>query len=196
MSIKLLCYDCETTHLLPHKGSIHQLAGMVIIDNEIIESFDFRIRPHERSEIDPTALKAGNVTLEQVQGYPHRTVQFNAFKEILQKYIDPYDSSDKFTLLGFKNEAFDNFLINFFTLEGDDYFGAWFWYSTIDVSCLAAQYLLPVRHTMQSFKLSRIAKVLGLAVDEDKLHSPLYDCELTFQIYNIVKGKTINDWEI
>ena len=47
---------------------------------------------------------------------------------------------------------------------------------------------------MPSFKLRRVALYLGIKVDDSKLHDALYDCELTFEIYKIVRGKTIDDW--
>ncbi len=127
MSQKLLLFDAETTGIQHWRHCIHQLSGAVVIDDVIVEYFDFKIRPHEKAAIDETALKISNVTLEQVRLYPHRTVQFNAFKALLAKYIDPYNPADKFFLLGYNNSWFDNeFLRNFFVLESDESFGAWF----------------------------------------------------------------------
>lgn len=193
MNSKILVIDVETTGTKHWQHCIHELACLVVVDNEIQESLDLKIRPHELAIIDEQTLKAGNVTLEQIQAYPHRSEQFNKFKALLGKYVDPYDSTDKFTLVGFKNASFDDeFLRNFFVLE-DGNFGSYFWANSIDVSCLAAQYLLPVRHTMPSFKLSRVAKWQNIPVLEESLHTALYDCELTWEVYQCVRGKKIDD---
>lgn len=37
------------------------------------------------------------------------------------------------------------------------------------------------------FKLSTVAKFLGVSVSEDSLHNALYDIELTRAVYDIVK---------
>lgn len=193
--MKLLVFDTETTGVLYYRHCIHQLSGMVVIDDVIVEKFNFFIRPHEKAEIDPQALKISEVTLEQVMQYPHRDVQHRAFKAILDKYIDIYNPEDKFFLLGYNNSWFDNeFLRNFLILQDDHSFGSYFFQNTLDAMILATQYLLPDRHKMPSFKLKRVAIWLGIQVDESRLHDGLYDAELTWAIYNKVKGKTIDDW--
>jgi DNA polymerase-3 subunit epsilon len=59
---------------------------------------------------------------------------------------------------------------------------------------LATQYLLHERHKMPSFRLSRVAKHLGIEVLDENLHNAQYDIDITMQIYHKVKGKTIDDW--
>jgi DNA polymerase III subunit epsilon len=113
----------------------------------------------------------------------------------LNKHIDPYKSDDKFFLVGFNNSWFDNeFLRNMFILEDDNSFGCYFWQNTIDVMILATYYLMPDRPKMPTFKLKRVAIWLGIPVDESRLHDAMYDIELTWAIFNKVKGKTIDDW--
>ena len=53
---------------------------------------------------------------------------------------------------------------------------------------LASQYLLKRRASMPSFKLKRVAKELGIVVEEESLHDAYYDVKLTRQIYRIVTG--------
>lgn len=195
MKTKLCVYDLETTGTDHWRHAIHQLSCMIVIDDVIVEKFDLKIRPHEQAHIEPEALKVGGVTLEEVQAYPHRTAQFAVFIEFLNRHIDPYNPEDKLFLLGFNNVAFDDrFLRNFFILEDSNAYGCYFFNNSLDASVLASQYLLPDRAKMPSFKLSRVAKHLGIAVDESRLHDSIYDCELTWAIYNKVKGKTIDDW--
>lgn len=191
---KLLLYDLETTGTDYWRHAIHQLSAMAVINGQIVDSIDLRIRPHEKAHIDEAALKVGGVTLETVMLYPHRSDQFKAFIAFLNKHIDPYNPEDKFFLVGYNNAGFDDkFLRNFFILEDDNSFGCWFFNNSIDVMVLASHYLMPERHKMPSFKLHRVAKWVGVAVDDSKLHDGVYDLEITYKVYQIVKGKTIND---
>ena len=41
---------------------------------------------------------------------------------------------------------------------------------------------------MPSFKQQRVAKELGVQVDDSRLHDALYDVNLTREIYRIVTG--------
>ena len=41
---------------------------------------------------------------------------------------------------------------------------------------------------MPSFKLKRVAKELGILVEEEKLHDAVYNVYLTREIYRIVTG--------
>lgn len=194
MPTKLLIFDCETTGVLYFRHAIHQLSGQIRIDDQLMESFDFKIRPHEQALVEEQALKISGVTMEEVMAYPHRSIQHAAFKALLEKYIDPYNPADKFFLVGYNNSYFDNeFLRNFMTLENDDSWGAWFFQNTLDVMILATQYLMPIRASMSSFKLHRVAKTLNIVVDEGRLHEASYDVELTWAIYLKVRGRTIDD---
>lgn len=194
--MKIIVIDTETTGTLYYKHYIHQLSGMIVIDDVIKEKFNFNIAPHEKALVDEQALKVSGVDLATIQSYPHRTTQFNAFKAILAKYVDPYNPTDKFFILGYNNSWFDNeFLRSYFTLEGSEDWGCWFWQNTLDAMILASYYLMPDRAKMPSFKLKRVAIWLGIKIDESRLHDAVYDCELTWAVYNKVKGKTIDDWE-
>src|SRR3712207_9107105 len=86
------------------------------------------------------------------------------FVAMLGKHVDKFNKKDKFFLVGYNNAAFDNqFLRGFFLQNGDNYFGSWFWANTIDVMVLATAYLAERRPEMENFKLSTVAKFLGVA---------------------------------
>lgn len=98
--MKILYYDLETTGVKYWKNGIHQIAGMVEIDGEIVETFNFNVQPHPKCIIEPEALKVGNVTLEQVQAYPAMEIVYKQFVKILAKYVDKFNKKDKFFLCG------------------------------------------------------------------------------------------------
>lgn len=107
---------------------------------------------------------------------------------MLAKYVDKFNKKDKFFLVGYNNASFDNqFLRGFFLQNGDNYFGSWFWSNSIDVMVLASNKLVERRAEMENFKLSTVAKFLGIQVSEDNLHDAFYDIYLTKAIFDIVK---------
>lgn len=188
--MKLFFYDLETTGTNPAKHGIHQISGEIVIDGEVKESFNFHVRPNPRALIDDAALAVGNVTREQILSYPSMSDVYAEVVSMLGKYVDKYDRTDKFFLVGYNSSAFDNqFLRGFFLQNGDNYFGSWFWSSSIDVMVLATQYLLDRRHDMDNFKLSTVAKFLGVDVDDDSLHDAFYDIYLTKAVYEKVTNK-------
>lgn len=180
-------YDLETTGVNAHRHSIHQIAGMIEVAGKVVETFNLKTRPHPKAEITPEALSICKVTKEKILAYPEMGKVYHAFCRILGKYIDKFNPKQKAWLVGFNNRYFDDvFLRAWFLQNGDQYFNSWFWGDTLDSLVLASQYLLDRRVNMPSFKQKRVAKELGIEVDESKVHDALYDAQLTRRIYRIV----------
>ncbi len=186
--MKLLFFDLETTGTYPGKHGIHQMSGMIVIDGEIKEKFDFKVRPNPQAEILDEALEVAGVTREQILAYPPMGEVYHQFVDgILAKYVDRYNKTDKFFLVGYNNASFDNqFLRGFFLQNGDKYFGSWFWANCMDVMVLATPYLAAKRAEMKDFKQGTVAKALGIPVEDEKLHDALYDIEICKAIFDIV----------
>lgn len=184
--IKKFFYDVETTGLDYKRCSIHQLTAWVEIDGVIVEKINLHMKPHPKAEISPEALVVGKVTEEQIQAYPEFADQMAVLIAMLRKYVNPYSKGDKMFLVGFKNASFDDdFLKKAFDLFKSKFF-FYFYTSTIDVSCLAAQYLMNIRSSMPSFKLARVAKTIGIEVEDENLHDANYDVFLTREVYYTV----------
>lgn len=186
--MKILFFDLETTGTNPGKNGIHQISGEIIIDGESKEKFDFKVRPNPAAQVEKQALDVAGVTAEQISQYPPMDEIFRLFVAMLSKYVAKFDKKDKFFLAGYNNASFDNqFLRGFFLQNGDSFFGSWFWSNSIDVMVLATVYLMNDREKMENFKLSTVAKQLGIEVDNESLHDAFYDIYLTRAIYDIVK---------
>lgn len=186
--MKLLFFDLETTGTNPGRNGIHQISGQIVIDGKHVQDFDFHVWPNPKAVIEDAALNVGGVTREQVLAYPPMGQVYKEFVAMLDKYVDKYNKKDKFFLVGDNNAAFDNqFLRGFFLQNGDNYFGSYFWSNSIDVMVLASAYIADRRADMENFKLSTVAKFLGVSVSDDSLHNALYDIELTRAVYEIVK---------
>lgn len=188
--MKLFFFDLETTGTNSEQHGIHQLSGEIVIDGVVKEQFDLHVQPHPNAVIDPGALAVAGVTEEQIRAYPPMREVYSKLIDILAKYVDRYDKTDKFFLVGFNNGPFDNqFLRAWFGHNGDKYFGSWFWANCIDVMVMATPYLADRRSQMVNFKQGTVAKTLGITVDDTKLHDALYDIEICKSIYDIVCGK-------
>lgn len=182
--MKIFYYDVETCGLNHKLHSVHQLSAIIEVDGVVKERLDFRIAPHPKSKFDAMAMSVGGVTPEIIKTYPELSVQFHRLKTTLLKYVSPYDKHDKFYRCGFNNAQFDNnFLLALFELNSDTSHFNLFFPESLDVLVMAASYLAPIRHTMPSFKLKRVAMTVGIAVDKTKLHDAMYDVELTREIY-------------
>ena len=192
MSITKIFYDVETTGDNPNKHSRHQIAGLIEVDGEVVDSFNIYSRPDPRALLEWEALQVCRVTKEQLMDYPPMEDAKNAFCREIAKYINKFDPRDKAYLVGFNNRGFDDrFLRMWFTLCGDPFFGSWFWSDTRDTLVLASEYLESRRKYMPNFQLHTVAETLGIEVDPNFLHDAAYDVGLTRQIYRIVTGQEL-----
>lgn len=180
-------YDTETTGVDPKKHSIIQLSGIIEVNGEIKEEFDFLVRPHEKAKIEDEAFSVNGRTREEILGFPEMKTVYKQLINMLEKYVDRYNKHEKIFLVGFNNLKFDDeFLRMFFSLNGNEFFNSIFWSGSIDVMALASQYLLDRRIFMSAFKQKRVAIELGIEVADKDLHDAVYDVKLLRQIYRIV----------
>lgn len=189
--MKKLFFDIETTGVKHWENGIHQLSGIICIDGEVKEQFNFKVKPFEFCVIEPEALALNNLTTEDLEKYPEPYIVYCEFVAMLSKYVDKYNRRDKFHLCGYNNASFDNqFLRAWFSANGDKYFGSWFWSDTIDVMVLASYHLQNERDKMPNFKLHTVAEQLQLEVEAESLHDALYDIQLTKKIFDkIINSK-------
>lgn len=185
-------YDIETTGLNPRKHSMHQLAGLIEIDNEVVGQFDIHMRPHPKAEISDEALAVAHVTRDQILAYPEMAEAHKQLLKVLNKHIPRYKKGVKAYLAGFNNKGFaDQFLRSWFSQNDDPFFSTFFWSNSLDASVFASQYLMDRRPKMKNFQLGTVAEELGLPVQGPSLHNALYDARLVRQIYRITTGYEI-----
>ena len=192
--MKQLFYDLETTGTMYWRNGIHQFSGMVVIDGEIKETFNYKVCPNPKADITEEALQVAGVSKEEILQYPPMQEVYSEFVQMLGKYVDKYDKTDKFFLCGYNNASFDNqFLRAWFVQNGDNYFGSWFWSSAIDVMVLATQALMEVRSRMLNFKLCTVAQTFGIKIEEEKLHDAMYDIYPTYEVYKRITNNALKE---
>lgn len=184
-----LFYDLETTGVKAHQNGIHHLSALLEINDEVVAELDLRMQPNPKAIIEPSALAISNTTMEDIESFMPMEEAYRRFEKFVGKYVDRFNKKSKMYLVGFNNRKFDDvFLRKWFEQNGNDFFGSYFWSDSLDVMVLASQYLIGRRIEMPSFKLHRVAKELGIVVDDSGLHDAKYDLELTREIYRIVTG--------
>lgn len=193
---KLFFYDLETTGTNPGRNGIHQISGEIVIDGKSVETFDFKVQPNPKAQIEDAALAVGGVTREQIMAYPPMGQVYTQLVTMLAKYVNKYDKTDKFHLVGYNNRGFDdNFFRGFFLQNGDNYFGSWFWADSIDVLVLASTFLADRRADLPNFKLATVADFLGIDTTAGKLHDASFDIFVTKAVFDFIMSKFINRGE-
>jgi DNA polymerase-3 subunit epsilon len=187
--IKLCHLDTETTGLDPKTNSIFQISGIIEIDNEVKEEFNIFVRPRTAEECDPHALKITNKTVEELMSYPPMEEGYNKLVSIFNKYIDRFDTADKFFMVAFCGHFDVGFLREFFLRNGDKYYGSYFWSNIIDISTLATLATLNERKTMPNFKLISVANQFGVKLEESEAHDSMEDIKATRNIFKCLVGE-------
>jgi DNA polymerase III subunit epsilon len=186
---KLFFYDLETTGVRYWENGIHQISGLIMIDGEIKENFNFKVCPHEKAIIEDDALKIANITKEQIMEYPKAREVYKKLIGLLSKYVNKFDKKDKFHLVGYNINSFDNsFFREFFTQNNDNYFGSWFWADSIDCYVLASNKFKKERASFPNFQQRTVAKRLGIEIDETRLHDAEYDISICVEIYKLTSN--------
>ena len=189
---KLFFYDLETTGTNPGRHGIHQISGEIVIDGKSLETFDFKVQPNPKAQIEDAALEVGDVTREQIMAYPPMGQVYTQLVAMLGKYVNKFDKTDKFHLVGYNNRGFDdNFFRGFFLQNGDNYFGSWFWADSIDVLVLASTFLADRRAELPNFKLATVADFLGIDTTAGKLHDASFDIFVTKAVFDFIMSKFI-----
>ena len=176
---KIIFIDTETGGVNPEKAALIQLSGIIRIDKKDVEKFNFYIKPFENSEVTEKALEVQGRTLEDLKTdkYVEEKEVYKQFINILDKYIDKYDRTDKFIVAGY-NVRFDvDILKAFFQRHGNNFLFSYLDSSMLDplysIRLLQIAEILPI---LENNKLETWCKHFGI---ELKAHDSLEDIEAT-----------------
>lgn len=186
--MKQIFLDVETAGLDKTKHTIIQLSGLIEIDGEVVEEFDWKIKPFPGTFVSKPSLQINNISFEDLKTFPPPEEIYQKFVTLLSKYADKYCREDKFFLIGYNSKFDEEFLRNFFERNGDEYFSSWFWWPSIDVAQIAALLLKEERHKFQNFKLETLARHFGI-FPEGEFHNSLSDSKVTRSLYKILLGE-------
>jgi DNA polymerase III epsilon subunit-like protein len=104
--LKEFYLDCETTGLDPKINGIWQIAGMIVVGNQV-EPFSLMMRPFESDRITPEALEVSKMTEEEMRALPKPRTIYAKLIDLMGRHVDKFDKSEKFIFLGY-NARFDS----------------------------------------------------------------------------------------
>jgi DNA polymerase-3 subunit epsilon len=191
---KVLYFDVETTGLDPVKHDIIQIAGLIEINGEVKEEFEFKVRPLGKEEdISQEALDIHGYTLDVIREFPEARETYNKLTALFGKHIDKYNKMDKFTPAGYNAEFDMNFLKEFFNKNNDVYFGSWVNWKKVDP--LPILYFLDYagRIKLENYKLATVAAHFGIELNA---HDALSDIKATKAILTNLKVKFLAEEEV
>jgi len=184
---KRLFIDIESCGLDHNKYSLWNIAGLLEINDKIVEEFDIKLFPKKRniSNEAKQLLEIDN-PLDFFSKFQSYNEGYNQLISILDKYVNRYDKNDKFILYSY-NVPFDtNFLKEFFKENNDVYFGSWFSYqfdimqkvlNLIDCEKID---LVKLYNLGNNIKLNTIAKYFELEFNN---HVAISDIKVTYKIW-------------
>lgn len=126
MSNKIFWLDSETTGTNHNEHGIIQLAGLIEIDDQIVDTCNFEVKPNDSIKIDNEALKVNNYTHRQLKTHSDESLVFKNLFKLFNHHVNKYDSDDKLWVGGY-NVNFDvDFLSAFWdrNMSGQQYLGS------------------------------------------------------------------------
>lgn len=187
---KILYFDVETTGLDSNLNYIIQLSGIIEIDGKVRENFNFKVRPVNWVTISPEALQVTGVTIEQLRTSVYKEVSavHAQFVDLLGKYCNKYDRSDKYYVGGY-NVQFDlGFLRRFFQVAEDKYMGSWFNGRAIDPYQVLMWLDYHDHLKLDNYKLATACAHYGITI---QAHDALSDILATRELVKKLKGVTL-----
>lgn len=190
--MKAIFIDTETGGTDPKVNALLQVAAVVFIDGVEKGRYNWKMKPAKGKIIDPEALAVTGCTLEEIETREESAIAFQAFRNMLSQYISKFDRRDKFQMIGWNSQFDDSFLREWFKGHGDNYYGSWIAWPTIDAAVLCAHANRQTRGDIPSFKLAAIGKHYGLQFNEADLHDAMADIDLTILVYRKLNGGKVD----
>ena len=189
--MKILFIDTETGGVNPQTSALIQLSGIIRIDKEDVEEFNFFIKPFPGSEVSEEALRVQGRTKEELETEKYKSEKeiYMEIKMLLDKYVDKYDKTDKFMVAGY-NVRFDiDMLQAFFKRNKDNYLFSYLSSNQIDpLPCIGLLQLCDKLPVLENNKLETWCKHFGI---ELKAHDSLEDIkatkELIFKVAKLIR---------
>ncbi len=157
--------DIETTGLSPNKNEIIEISALKIRDNKVVEKFTTLVKPD--ADINSFISDLTGITNDMVQTAPN-------IKSVLPDFID-FVKNDY--IIG-HNIEFD---LRFLRHNYSKYFTNSIDNKSLDTVKLARKFC----PNLGSYKLENLAKQFNISTKGH--HRALNDCEMTFQLYNVLR---------
>lgn len=177
---KIFWCDTETTGLNAWKNDIIQLAGLVEVNDIVLEEFNLNCQPHSYENVEDTALAVHGISLDDIKQFDNPLKTWNKFCRMLDKHVNKYDKNDKFILAGY-NASFDkDMLYAWWSKCEQQFFGSYFEYKVFDVFPLVYMFATYYGWDVPNHKLETICDYLGIPI---QAHDALWDIKASREVY-------------
>lgn len=108
--VKILYYDLETVTLESPVDAcaFFQIAGIIEVDGEEVERFNFLVNPEKSCTYDQGCLDFNEITEVDLESYMSHEEAHAKLVALFDKHVNKFDKNDKMLTLGFNNLAFDH----------------------------------------------------------------------------------------
>ncbi len=177
---KVLYFDTETTGLDAGKYGIIQLAALMEIGGEIVETFNMKFQPHEGALVNPEALKVSGTDPEELKTRTSSSDAYREFLKFLDRHIAKFDKTDKAYPAGY-NVTFDmQFLEAWFRHHGNQYgTGSYQNWKMLDPLPLLRVWDFLGTIALPDYKLQTVCTAYGIALEA---HDALSDILATREL--------------
>ena len=182
-----ICYlDTETTGIDASEYEIIQLAMIIEIDGEVEKEFSFDIAARHPEKYQQRALDTHGVSAEKLkEGFEPEEVHM-ALTGLLEKYVDKFDKTDKFTPAGYNTRFDTDHLSEFFKGCNDKYYGSWFNWQVVDGLALAYILAYMGELSLPNYQLGTVAEHFKVPLLDS--HNALEDIRATrLLVHKMVK---------
>lgn len=125
---KVFWFDLETSGVNEHENGIAQLVAKAEIDSEVEGEIELLIEPGPGLVVEQDALEVTGFTEQELRNeHDQEDEAFAELKDFMDRYIDPYDSSEKFWVGGYNVDFDIRFLTEFWNRNKgpNDYLGSY-----------------------------------------------------------------------
>ena len=180
--MKLLYLDTETTGLTDN-SAIVQIAGAIEIDNEVVEWFNIRCKPHEGADISESALKTIGLTIEELNQEQEPEQALKELEKVFSKYIDRYNKNDKLIMIC-HNYPFDfRMLYNFYSRLNNKFMGSFidFKLNVCTLNLVKSLQVMGILPILENNRLETWCRYFGVTLEN--AHDALEDIRATREVY-------------
>jgi len=183
MSKKAIFIDVETTGLNAWHNDIIQIAMLVEINGDVVEEFESKVRPFNMENCNKQALAVTGTSEKDLLNYPDPKIVYQKIVDMLGKYVNKFEKSDKFTPIGY-NVKFDcEFLSAFFKKNDDRYYGSWFNWKAVDPLYMLYIMDYQKRIALPNYKLATVCQHFAIPI---QAHDALSDIKATRELWQVL----------
>jgi len=186
MHTKILYFDVETTGLFPHADYVTQLSGLIEIDGEVVDEFNYFLRPPAGIKVSREALEITGKTIEDLRAYPEDLEGYRAFQKKLEQYVDPRDRFDKFTPAAYNGQFDLEFMNQMFKRRlNSPYWGSYQNWQLIDPLPILRTLSFLNQLNLSSHNLVTVCRHFGIPLEA---HDALSDIRATRELVQLLKN--------